>query len=269
MQQLLKFYPTHELLKKYVLHYVVWKRSVRYVQESKLFLPNNVVGIGFVLSGNLVINTDKDRIIAPVCGMRNIYHHARNVETEGDFYNISVRFKPYGLKAFTRLHCTELFKSECVDIEILFGKQLTGEIHERLLHVSTDAERVAILESFLLKVYTHEEDRLLEALVDTINKSPEQIRISELAGRFGTSERKIHRLFSKHIGIPPKDYSSLIRFRHIMRSFNEKQDDILGIALGAGYFDQSHFIKDFRSFTGMTPSAFMEEQKRVSDFYNL
>jgi AraC-like DNA-binding protein len=269
-EQLIKFYPEHELLKKYVLHYAVWKRSASYSGRANIFLPNNVVGIGFVLSGNLLINTGTTQIKAPVNGMRDIYHHARGIETEGDFYNISVRFRPYGLKAFTALHCKELFNDECVDIAQIFGVQVVKDIQEQLLHASTDQEKVAILERFLLHTYIGDDNMLLEAVVNTINHESRQIRISELARMFGSTERRIHRLFAKYIGIPPKEYASLIRFRSLMKTFNAKRGDILGMALDSGYFDQSHFIKDFRSFTGMTPSVFMnEQQKRVTDFYNL
>lgn len=268
-EELLKFYPTHSLLKKYVLHYVVWKRPASAAGQAKVFLPNNIAGIGFVLSGNLIINTGKECITAPVSGMRDIYHHARSVETEGLFYNISIRFKPHGLKAFMKVHCSELFNSECVDIEALFGEQRIREIREQLLAAPSDQLKVDILEQFLLSEYLQEDDHLLAALVETINRNPNRTRISQLAVQSGCTERTIHRLFAKHIGIPPKEYVSLMRFRNLVREMGQRSDAFVSVALDSGYFDQSHCIKDFRAFTGMTPTMFIEEQKRVSDFYNL
>ena len=268
-EEIVKYYPTHPLLKRYVNCYTIWKRAATYTPKQ-LFLPNNIVGIGFTLSGKLIINTEKTAITAPAAGTRNVYSKARTMETSGAFYNISVRFKPFGLKAFTRIDCQPLFEEECLELAHLFGLQQTTEMAEQLQAAHGDRERVKLLEQFLLKRYVHHHNNLIEEMVAAIDKQHQVFRIHDLAADFGTSERQIHRLFHKHIGISPKAYISLIRFRQFVQLLNTKKHNAIEAALESGYFDQSHLIKEFKSFTSITPQAFIvkQQQQTVSDFYN-
>ncbi|TAE86786.1 MAG: hypothetical protein EAY81_05170, partial [Bacteroidetes bacterium] len=149
-EQIVKYYPTHPLLKQYVNCYTIWKRAATY-SPKQLFLPNNIVGIGFTLSGKLIINTEKTAITAPSAGTRNVYSKARTIETAGAFYNISIRFKPFGLKAFTNIDCQPLFEEECLELAHLFGLQQTTEMAEKLQAANGDRERVHLLEQFLLQ----------------------------------------------------------------------------------------------------------------------
>jgi AraC-like DNA-binding protein len=268
-EQIIKYYPMHPWLKRYVTCYHIWKRAETYTPKQ-LFLPNNMVGAGFTLSGKLIINTEKIAIEAPAAGTRNVYSKARSIETKGAFYNISIRFKPFGLKAFTKADCKPMFEDECMELEHLFGLQETQQLVEKLQAVQGDAERVQVLEQFLLEHCLDDDNQLIREMITTIDSQNQVFRIHDLATSFGTSERQIHRLFHKYIGISPKAYISLIRFRHFVHLLNTQKHNAVEAALESGYFDQSHFIKEFKSFTSITPQQYMlkQQQQTVSDFYN-
>lgn len=84
------------------------------------------------------------------------------------------------------------------------------------------------------------------------------ITIKELAGETGYSECYIRRSFEQIHGISPKVFERFVRFQNMLREIGENTEsvDIEQIALECGYYDQSHMMKDFKSFTGTTPEQY-------------
>jgi AraC-like DNA-binding protein len=80
--------------------------------------------------------------------------------------------------------------------------------------------------------------------------------IETIAGRYNISTRYLSKLFLQYTGVTPKLYTKINRFQQSLQLISEKQDSLTSIAYDCGYFDQSHFIRDFKSFAGFTPSAY-------------
>jgi AraC-like DNA-binding protein len=87
--------------------------------------------------------------------------------------------------------------------------------------------------------------------------------VSELAKRHGRSVRQIERIFEDHVGLSPKLFSRIVRLQAALRmGQRESAPDWSALALAAGYFDQSHMVRDFRALTGETPVGFRRLQHR-------
>jgi AraC-like DNA-binding protein len=99
---------------------------------------------------------------------------------------------------------------------------------------------------FLSLINPDKKDNRMQRLFSIIDKSSGVETIESISGIIGLSTRQIHRKLNDLIGVGTKDYSKIIRFKHALQ--NENALD--------GYFDQSHFIKDFKEFTGQNPSGF-------------
>jgi len=80
--------------------------------------------------------------------------------------------------------------------------------------------------------------------------------IKNVASRYGITSRYLQKLFSNHTGLTPKLYSKINRFQNSLRLVAKKNTSLTTIAYECGYFDQSHFIREFKAFTGVLPSTY-------------
>jgi AraC-like DNA-binding protein len=89
-------------------------------------------------------------------------------------------------------------------------------------------------------------------MVDEITRVVGIINVNELSQRAGYTPRYINRLFNNEIGLPPKTFSKIIRFQQVLMALGKNQQ-ISTIAADMGYYDQSHLLKEFKQFTGISP----------------
>ena len=94
------------------------------------------------------------------------------------------------------------------------------------------------------------------------------ISISQMASEAYLCRRQFERIFAEHVGISPKQYLKIIRFQYAI--FQKQQNinlDMIDLSYKSGYFDQSHFINDFKSLCGLTPKQYFTENEVCSDFF--
>jgi AraC-like DNA-binding protein len=266
LQKLDKYICMHPILRDYVQYYVIWNRSSGYT-NTQLFLPNTICGIGFILSGQMNIHDPHDSTInAPVAGLRNVYQPARRISTSGDFLNISIRFYPFGLSAFTDIPCTEIFSGHTIHLQDIFNPVHVQECYQQLLETKDISSKIRVLEQFLLLCFKGKQILKASGILQYMVQGNGNRKISEIADYAGYSERTLLRIFNKDIGITPKQYNDLLRFRNCMQ--NISKGDLLDMAVQHGFYDSSHLIHTFQSYTGMTPGEFIKKNNEVSDFYN-
>jgi AraC-like DNA-binding protein len=73
--------------------------------------------------------------------------------------------------------------------------------------------------------------------------------------------KQFERIFSKYVGVNPKKFASIVRFQNVLQTNSKGKRRLSQIAVYNGYYDQSHFIHDFKSLTGLTPKAFFNARK--------
>lgn len=93
------------------------------------------------------------------------------------------------------------------------------------------------------------------------------ITVAEIAGAVGLGERQLERLFRKYVGVSPKMYARIIRFSAIFQLIEQEDPGWAGLAYEAGYYDQSHFIRNFKAFTGEDPSRYSFNEKNMANFF--
>jgi len=99
--------------------------------------------------------------------------------------------------------------------------------------------------------------------------SENSISIDTLSQSLCISNRGLQKLFKKHIGMSPAYYRKIIRFNKATQLLSsDSNSSLTEISYACGYFDQAHFIKDFREFGGISPSEFLRFKSKSSDFYN-
>ena len=106
-----------------------------------------------------------------------------------------------------------------------------------------------------------------ERAVQLIIEGRGGMTVQTLQSHLNISQRSLERHFKKHVGLTPKFYSRIIRFSHIFNLISEEHKDWISISYLAGYFDQSHFIKNFKEFTGEEPSKYGFNEQNLANFF--
>ena len=271
MESIISYNASNPLLIDKISSIVFWRRSADYT-DSSVFLPNNTCGFGFTLYGNLLVKNDSDFQVMPKYGTRNTLSKPSEIKTSGDFLNISIRLTiPNGLSLFTKIPMNVVFEDQAMSLSDIFSKQEIDDLVDWLFHAKTDLDKIQILELFLVSKLTVCLPPLFIALIAKIHDVKGCCSITQLASLYSTSERTIHRLFNKFVGVNPLSYIHLIRFRTLLNSSSNPNSDLMNNWVDLGYYDQSHFIKHFKAFSTKTPAQFFGKNpsENVSDFYNL
>lgn len=114
----------------------------------------------------------------------------------------------------------------------------------------------ALLDAFFLDRFAAPPHAFARAL-DTLISTGGRASVADLSAAAGVSPRQVERLFARHLGIPPKTVGRILRFQGALRSLMADPGCQLGeIAADAGYYDQAHFIRDFRLFSGGVPRGY-------------
>jgi len=166
-----------------------------------------------------------------------------------------VHFLPGGAFPFLGLPADEL-QDRHVSLELLWGG-LAGELRERLLAAPNPDARLVVMEQVLLARLRGPRERH-PAVTWAISEFAQAPRpVQHVLGEIGLSERRFIELFRRQVGLAPKRYCSVVRFQHVLRRLQSGHEvDWARVAQDCGYFDQPHFIHDFRRFSGLNPTAY-------------
>jgi len=103
------------------------------------------------------------------------------------------------------------------------------------------------------------QDRMIPEAVQRLTRERGSSNLSALAREFGISLRQFERRFLRTVGLPPKLFCRMQRFTHVFREIGQDTQNWAATAAACGYYDQSHLIRDFRSFSGEAPSALLSQ----------
>lgn len=170
---------------------------------------------------------------------------------------ISVIFKPHCARYFIpdKLH---LFKNKLVDMLDVFGVSKMNHIEVVQKKMSIES-KLDIIESFLMDIYTKRSASTIEKALSKIIKQNGFIQIDQLAQLSCLSNSQFRKRFNEEVGMSPKEYSKVIRSKFITQVLRKNpQLKLTELTYELGYFDQAHFIKDFKSVTGYSPKHFQK-----------
>jgi len=223
-------------------------------------LPNTSLVMGFQYQGQLatVENTTlKPLNTAGITGIQDKYRVFRNSK---DIGTVLVFFNETGAAYFFKEPINELF-GESVSLENFVSQSVLNQIEEQLSVVQSHQQRITIVEQFLIaRIQPIQADKLVQSAIQHIQLAKGNIRISELAKQLYTSKSPLEKRFRKIVGASPKKFASLVRFNALLKDYTLDKT-LTELGYEAGYFDQAHFIHDFKVFTGETPEAYFNNTK--------
>jgi len=248
-------------------------RGVTYVPKPPLsghiekFWAYDTYGAGYMRERVLPTGTTEivfplshDRSGPVVCGPHS---ESFIIDTADRPMLLGVHFKPGHAVPFLKVPAYE-FGNVHAPLDVVWGG-LASEVKERLLEARTWGARFRILETALLAQLASPAapHPAVVFAVGEIQAMPHMQTIGRIADRIGLSPRRFIEVFTADVGLTPKVFSRVLRFQRVLALIRrERQIAWADIAVAGGYYDQAHFIHDFRAFSGMNPTAYLRADVR-------
>jgi len=197
-------------------------------------------------------------------GQRNRVYFGR---PGGDADMLGVRFKPGGLAAFTTIPLTELL-NRLIPADYVLGNVIKGW-EDQLFGLTEDRQRVLVLDRLLSGLLGKvAEDRAgLRPVLANIRKYPNDTAVQVICEQTGWYYKKLERAFKEMVGYTPKQYCRIVRFNKAIRQMGHDRDaSLTRVGYACGYYDQSHFIKDFSLYAGTVPGSFPFVDHSMADY---
>ncbi len=223
------------------------------VSQVPLGDPGVALGIRYAGAAGWLDGERERRL--PDCSITGVLPSARRIHTQARSGLVLAQFHPAGAAAFFRDSMDEL-TGRTRPLEDLLPRAEVARLADRIASQPTSARRAAVLDGFLLARLRPETlDPIVAAAAAALASSRGVVRIASLARQLGLSQDPLEKRFRRAIGTSPKHLASLLRLRHAIAMGQRGLSWTLA-AHQAGYFDQSHFIREFRAYASDTPTRF-------------
>jgi AraC-like DNA-binding protein len=179
---------------------------------------------------------------------------------------LGVNFRIGGALPFLGYGASEAGGSH-VDLSDIWGRDGI-ELHDRLFHERNADVRFRLVEAALLRQLSHGErhDPAVDVSVQALGAAGAASRTREVARQVGLSQRRLITIFKQEVGITPKLFSRVRRFQRALElSRRSAVPHWPDVALACGYCDQSHMIRDFLAFSGLSPFEYISRQRALAE----
>ncbi|TWW01904.1 helix-turn-helix domain-containing protein [Chitinophaga pinensis] len=257
--ELQTFLPS-DILKPYVKYYWVFATDQQSINDA--MYPSGYLELAINISEGEVVSVLNDRYIdmPPVEVLGQLTAPARIIAGKQTTLLVT-RFYPHATALFFPNRIVD-FTDDSVDLLDVF-KADAVDLHAHMMDQSTLTQKIGILDSFLVRQLIRSKKNLSQiSLIESICRyagpGGDGPDIAQLALRHGVSTRYIQKLFIDCIGITPRRFFNIRRFNKSLTLVRKAQESLTSIAYECGYYDQAHFIREFKAFSGVTPSRFLQ-----------
>ncbi|MCC3371914.1 AraC family transcriptional regulator [Cohnella sp. REN36] len=212
------------------------------------------------------------RIILPgsiIAGPKSSYYY---LDTACQESCVGIRFKPGGALPFLGPLVGELKDIDLPLAEGLGRHSLVNELRERLQETSGSEQRFQWVEQYLLRRLTKKRTvpkghPAVAYALEMFERAPANApSIADIADMANLSTERLIRVFKEEVGLTPKKYGSIARFQQSLRMIGEgRTSPNIDMALSGGYYDQSHWYREFRKYANMTPTALLRKEGRIEN----
>ncbi len=237
-------------LKDYIKSY--WYFNIRTsIQKPFDILPDGYFDLLVVIKENRIVSTRLTGIWSKSISIS----YSENTEVFG------IRFKPISIGGLFKFNIKEsLDDSQNVTLQDF-------DLNEQILIDSLNGFPEFLVnyldKQFLQLIPNNKTDKRLNKCFELIDTSIGNITVDEISKTIGLSSRQLHRLVNNMIGIGIKDYSKIVRFKKSLRDVKNNKSDYFH------YYDQSHYIREIKQFTGMTPEKLdLKNNDRFIQYYD-
>ncbi len=261
------FKPKSPLLQKYIYNYYFLEQAEHEKSEFLIF-PSLYPSYSFSLNTRTEC-LDNDRITTKQIRSDSaesflVANNSKPIHYTylGRIYEVSISFKPVGISVFLPQNLEYYVNKGRVDHFFYYDFQT---VIEGILKNPNKCEAIDILESYLLGKYTPFKPAILNHVIHDFFETKGNVTIDAITKKYQVSRQALNTYFKKHICRSAIESKRIIRFRNASEEFFQRT--ITELTYDLNFFDQSHLIKDFKAFTGLTPKQFFAQIHNTPDIH--
>lgn len=265
--------PKNEILKRYVQYFLFFRKGTGQCLRYTTF-PNINFCLALYKENTISYDNKNDNHCKITTGSHlksrfyGFHKKPFQVEIDSALDQICIIFQPSALRAFTQESYENLMTSDAV-FEELFSSD--KHLLEKIFDINELDKRAVELEHLLLKNLQNDiPEKMKEALMLIGNKNIFSIDL--LSRELRISDATLFRLFKSNLGQNPKSYIKTLRFRNVMNDILKPETSFTHLAYQNQYYDQAHFIKDFKTLAGFSPKQLVNkvsvDQSNFTWIYN-
>ncbi len=262
-------YTPEENLQAFVKCFWTLEAPEETLPAKQRIVPDGCMEMIFHLGDLYKQYTDETHsIIQPRCFVFGQITAPLDIEPTGVTGIFAVRFHPEGFIPFAAIPVASM-ENRAVPLEELFGHDGLL-LEQQMLGAANHQERINLVTRFFSELLlSHESvDRTVKSCVEVILQLNGQLSVGELSAQVNTNRRQLERKFSSAIGLSPKQLSKIIRLQAALKMLaNNQFTSLSALAYENDYYDQAHFIRDFKEFTGMSPKLFYADNLKMSSLF--
>ncbi len=263
-----KFFPC-SILSPFVECYFIWDSEgsveTTMVIESP---PNGFCSIVFNYADPYYLQNKKyERLAVPMQFISGQSIYSYKLFLEGEIGVAGIVFKPAALATIFHLPIYE-YTEERIDLYKVFKKSIVDK-YANEIKISSEEQKVHLLEEFLMQQYRIQkpEPDYIDQAANFIVEHNGLLQVSDLLKDSCMSRRSFERKFFQKVGLSPKYYARVRRIGHLLSFVAGKRTaDWPKIFSECEFYDQAHFIKDFKEFTGRSPQQYLKENTELANY---
>lgn len=189
------------------------------------------------------------------------------IDTARDASMMGAHFRPGGASAFFGFPL-DTMRNSVVDLDAIWNGGASA-LRDQLLEAASPPAKFRVLEEALLACWRPEADhhRAVAYALARFSGEAERMTIAKVMSQIGLSPRRFIELFRQQVGMTPKMFCRLRRFQHALGEIQRRREvQWADVAFQCGYYDQAHFINNFREFGGITPGDYLEARPDFPNF---
>ncbi len=245
-----------------------FKENIEYVEYNIKELENYCMCIWTMKSKKILDKTISNNILPDACIdividfiNNTICFAGFSKETEDFQLNKNIDYMGVRLKPSIFYLLFNIESDKIMDNQIQFS-DIEKEISiNKILDLKNTNERIEYLKHYLLQKTKEQKEIPFMKIVEKIYESPNEQSVTNIAKEFGYNERNLYRVFKRNFGVSPKVLLNILRLHLCLTLILENKMNLIDIALSCGFYDQSHFIKEIKRYTGISPLKIIDDYK--------
>jgi len=259
-----KYRVKHPILRHLIKYFWVLKSDSQMVVNHKLLPVNSIDMIMNFAEPIKYISADGVETVTAKAHFNGIRDRYFIIQQAGIIDVIGISFFSAGVYPLLKVPLYE-FKNKTMELDDVISR-FAAEIEEKISKVNQIEERLDIIEEEMVRRIDSE--LILEfsdyKYLNTFYGNNSDYNVNQFCTKQGISQRKLERDFNKYVGISPIVFQKINRYQKTLNAMlYNRAMNLTATAYANNYYDQNHFIKDFKSFTGCTPTTFLRQKSAV------
>jgi len=262
--------PQSKKLKKFISYYYFHQSDEADYQRSFIFYPHYKHALTVYKNSKTTIGKNSSVVNPSFGGKMSVLYSINKSENfkvnmNGPFQRVGIVFNPLGINHFINKPLQDIFPGFIGEFSY-FGEEFNQNMKKVFLEEDF-LEKIILLDEYFENKYVDFQEPVLKKAIQKLIQSNGAIKVSELSEELEIHRRTLLRLFNRHTLMSVAEYRKLVMFRQAFNYFNQNKEEInlTDVALYSMYYDQAHFIKNFKAITKETPASLLSKISHLGE----